>query len=362
MQKKISRKKNIIYFIPVPKEFIKLWVWYNIDLSILKECNFNVIVCNSFYDLVINIFNVDLVYGWWWNRMMPAVILCKLLNKKIISSGAIHMLDNSGSSDYHKKSFLYKLFTSISLKNSDVNIFMSRDQFLSITSHIKTNNPQLVYSCTKRKLKQINDSHKLKKLWLDSNFDENNKRINKLEIATVCWLTKDQINRKGVILLLESLVELKNRSSFLPNLTIIGKAGDALPFIKNFIDENRLNNYVEVRTNLSSEDKDNILFKSHFYVQSSWYEGFGNAVLEAMELGTPALVSRYSAQPEVVGESGIINYDQTPKGLADKIEFIFQLDKDSYLDLMEKSYQRIKHLFLYEGRRDSFKKILDKLS
>lgn len=362
MKKNANRKKNIIYFIPIPKEFVKLWVWYNIDLSILKDCNFNVIICNSYYEVVKNIFHVDVVYGWWWNRMMPVVILCKLLNKKVVSAGAVHMLDNSGSTDFYSRSFLSKILTSISLRNSDVNIFMSKDQLQSITSHIETNNPKLVYSCTKRNLNQISDSHKLKKIWLDSNFDKNNKRINNLEITTICWLTLDQIKRKGVILLLESLVELKRRSHFLPKLTIIGKSGNGLPFIRKLLDENRLNNFVELKTDLNIEEKDKILYKSHFYVQSSWYEGFGNAVLEAMELGTPALVSRYSAQPEVVGESGIINYDQTSKGLADKLEFIFQLDKNSYIDLMDKSYQRIKDLFLYDTRRDAFMEILENIN
>ena len=78
------------------------------------------------------------------------------------------------------------------------------------------------------------------------------------------------------------------------------------------LEDTHANVVVNLDTNVSlvfhkSESvKNDYYLKSDLYIQPSWHEGFGNAVLEAMSFGIPALVSRYTAQPEVVGSTGII--------------------------------------------------------
>ena len=45
---------------------------------------------------------------------------------------------------------------------------------------------------------------------------------------------------------------------------------------------------------------------SDLYIQPSYYEGFGNSVMEAMSYGTSCVVSALTAQPEVVLGTGYI--------------------------------------------------------
>lgn len=354
-------KKKVLYVVPIPYEYIKLWIWYKIDNDILEDLGYEVIFSNNIKESLNNLSKVDIVYGWWWARMAIYIFFCKIFRKKLIISGAIHMFDLIGVDDFWRFSFLKKNLIKISLKFSDANIFMSKDQYQSITSHIKTKNPQLVYSCTRHNIKELKLLKTKKIKWVKEKYKFKNNSIENLRICTVCWLTKESQIRKGLTLLMESYLVLKKWNFDLPKLTIIGKDGNGLDKLKKFIYKNNLNNFIDVKVNVSFEDKNNILLNSHFYVQSSWIEGFGNAVLESMEQGTPALVSRYTAQPEVVGDAGIINFDQSPEGLANEIKKLFTIDKSKYLDMVHKGYQRMEKLFVYEKRKEKFKNIFENI-
>ena len=65
---------------------------------------------------------------------------------------------------------------------------MSKDQYQSITSHIRTKNPQLVYSyCYNIKELKLLKTKKIK--WVKENITKNN--LLKIKNCTVCWLTKN---------------------------------------------------------------------------------------------------------------------------------------------------------------------------
>ena len=72
----------------------------------------------------------------------------------------------------------------------------------------------------------------------------------------------------------------------------------------------------------SNEVRDNLYANCDLYIKPSFYEGFGNAVLEAMSFGTPALVSGYASQPKVIKNSvyivNEISSDLIKKALTNK--------------------------------------------
>ena len=119
-------------------------------------------------------------------------------------------------------------------------------------------------------------------------------------------MTKDQIVRKSILKILKALSQLSEDESKNLKLKIVGGHGDGVDFLKENINNLSLEKIVSLEVDISNERKVELYRHSDLYIQPSYYEGFGNSVLEAMSYGTPCLVSSYTAQPEVVRSSGYI--------------------------------------------------------
>ena len=123
---------------------------------------------------------------------------------------------------------------------------------------------------------------------------------------TVCWLAKDQLMRKSIIVLLSAIKSLPGDILRNTHLTIIGGKGDAVGELQSFIIEAGLSPNVTLLIDADNDTKIAAYQETDLYFQPSTYEGFGNSVLEAMTYGTPAIVSGLTAQPEVVKDSGYV--------------------------------------------------------
>ena len=262
----------------------------------LSDAHENVYVVNTLFDFIRKIFQkkIDMVYFWWFHSSLVAVLISKLLNIKVVGTGAVHMFDESGSPDFYKKSFLFRIANRITWKLADINFFISQSQFNQITSHEYVKNPKVLKSSS------IYDAKDLRELSI-------NKKPNvDIQFLVVCWMTKDQIVRKSILKILKALSQLSEDESKNLKLKIVGGHGDGVDFLKENINNLSLEKIVSLEVDISNERKVELYRHSDLYIQPSYYEGFGNSVLEAMSYGTPCLVSSYTAQPEVVRSSGYI--------------------------------------------------------
>ena len=123
---------------------------------------------------------------------------------------------------------------------------------------------------------------------------------------TVSWLTKDQLRRKSIDKILKAIAILPKDILDNISLYIIGGEGDGIDYIKNLISNFNLNSNVFIEVDISNERKIQLYRSSDLYIQPSYYEGFGNSVMEAMSYGAPCVVSANTAQPEVVLDTGYI--------------------------------------------------------
>jgi glycosyltransferase involved in cell wall biosynthesis len=290
------KNNNIIYYVPVDLEYFDKWEYYKVDLKMLRDAHDNVYISNNILSFLSLIFSkkINLVYFWWFHSSCLIVLLSKLFRKKIIGTGAVHMFDESGALDFYKKSFLFRLANRITWKFADKNLFISESQLRQITSHEKVNNPYVLKSSS------IHDANELFKI-------SKNKTPNvKINMLIICWLTKDQIIRKSIPIILKAISKLSTDEKDIIKLTIAGGSGDGIKFLKKQIKELNITDFINIEIDITNSRKQQLYIESDLYIQPSYYEGFGNAVLEAMTYGTPCLVSSYTAQPEVVRSSGYI--------------------------------------------------------
>jgi glycosyltransferase involved in cell wall biosynthesis len=344
-------KKSVIYFVPVKKEFLNKWVYYNVDHEVLKEIYDRVYVCSNLFELIKKLFLVNDIYCWWWNRSLLVILLSRLLNKRVITTGAIHMFDYSGSIDYYKKSLYYRVFTKWALKFSNINIFISNDQLNSVTSHIKVNKPRMVHS-------SLNKDQKLDQNQINRKIALANES-NKLRLFSIVWLTKDQIKRKALIEILHSLKIFNQNYNGSWEWVLAGKQGNGVHLIQKLISELKLNDNVKLMLDIDEKTKNLLYYNSDLLLMPSWFEGFGNSVLEAMSFGTSSLVSRYGASPEVIGDSGLIINQITSKEICKKLLFFAHLSKKEQSKLISLSFSRAYTKFSFDSRKENLLKILN---
>ena len=211
-------KKNILFYAPTSSNLFENWEYYQTDLKMLQDTFDHVIVCHNHFQFIKNIFKVKFIYSWWWHRSFLVVIISKIMLRKTICTGALHMFDNSKQNDFFSHHFLFRMTNRIALKLADLNLFISKDQLESITSHIKVNNPQLLYSAI-----QIPDKK-----------TPNELTFTPKPLVTLLFhshLSMLQIERKGLLVLLPAFSELLKEGKNI-RLVIAGQTGDGLNHIK----------------------------------------------------------------------------------------------------------------------------------
>lgn len=109
--------------------------------------------------------------------------------------------------------------------------------------------------------------------------------------------------------------------------------------MKEYINENNLQNNVKILGKISQEQSETLYKTSDIFVFPSLIEGFGIPLIEAMSYGLPVISSNKTVMPEIVGDAGIL-IDPTPENFAEKIEFLIK-NNDKVKELIQKGYERI---------------------
>ena len=336
---KIKPINTVIYYVPVDPKFFDKGEYYRVDLKMLNDAHDKVITVHNFVDFIkLALTNkINLVYFWWWHSSLPVILLSKLLGIRVIGTGAVHMFDESGAPDFFKRTYLYRLLNRIAWRMADQILFISNSQFRQITSHEKVVNPTILKSSS------IFNKNQLAEL------SKNKTANDSIQLLTVCWLTKDQLLRKSIDKILKAISMLPTESLNKIKLYIVGGHGDGINFLKGIIEELNLSENIFIEIDISNNRKIELYKSSNLYIQPSYYEGFGNSVLEAMTYGTPCLVSSYTAQPEVVLGTG---YTIKKISNVDIYEAILDYSNKS-IDARQKMIKDVKHVVINNHSYDS---------
>jgi glycosyltransferase involved in cell wall biosynthesis len=127
--------------------------------------------------------------------------------------------------------------------------------------------------------------------------------------------------RKNLSLLFEAFAELKRHPDYarwkLVKVGLPGGAeGDFRQEARKLVEALGLGGEVVFTDRVSREDVVAYYSGAECTVMPSRYEGFGFPALEAMACGSPVVVSRHGALPEVVGEAGVVVDRDDPRTFA----------------------------------------------
>lgn len=350
MNPKKQKPNAVIYYAPVNPIFFAKWEYYQSDYEVLRRLYNNVYVCHSLRDYLKYVsVNAD-VFCWWWHSSLPVIIFSKLLRRRLLCTGAIHMFDYSGAPDFYTKSFLYRLFSKIALSLATYNLFISRDQEESITSHLKVRNPRLVYSSL------LPDACNLR--WNEIHTLRLARSSGPTKFLYFSWLTKEQLSRKGFWPTLDAFSKYVAEVDPDAILCIAGKCGDAFDSIGEMVIALGLSKNTEFHLDLSNEQKRSLLRESDLLFTPSFMEGFGNASLEAMAIGLPAVVSRYGASHEVVGDTGYIVNSIDSDSILSVMKNYDRLDIEERILMSRRAFERAHTFFGFEKRLSAIESIL----
>ena len=343
---------KILLFFPVKESYTQLWEYYKNDRDILEDISSKVYYSNNLFKFISSMLKVDCVYIWWWHTSIIQIIIAKILRKKIICTGAIHMFDYSGSNEtFFKRNFIYRLIHKISLYLTDISLFLSNDQKNQITSHLDVAKFKIVYSSLEKD--HLKNLLRIKKNIIDNN---ENKKNETTTLVSTLWLTKSSIKRKGLYECLDALEELHDQDFI---FYIIGKKDDGYDDLVNKIENLNIKNKINILTDLPTVEKFRILELADLYLQPSHYEGLGNAVIEAMSRGCIPIVSRFASQPEVVEDYGYVVNEICKLKIKSKIIEYFKLSRKEKDIMKEKILDYSHKKFSYDSHLQKLKNILE---
>jgi len=129
------------------------------------------------------------------------------------------------------------------------------------------------------------------------------------------------IPRKGHILLVEALAELKDLSWKLDCLGSIESSSETAYRVRDLIRQKGLEDRIHLHGEVSDKIRDVAYFNSEIFVLPSFYEGYGMAFAEAMSWGLPIISTTGGAIPETVPpNAGLLVTPNDQKALIKALE------------------------------------------
>lgn len=132
--------------------------------------------------------------------------------------------------------------------------------------------------------------------------------------------------RKNLERLIDAF-EVLRKQGYEGELVIAGKIGWQSEGIVQRIATSTYKSAIRQIGFVTDEEKWALMAQADMLVLVGLYEGFGMPPLEAMQLGTPVVVSHSSSLPEVVGEAGVQVDPESPDSIAEGMQHVLRLTR-----------------------------------
>lgn len=146
--------------------------------------------------------------------------------------------------------------------------------------------------------------------------------------------------RKNIPTLLQAYRICLDRGAISVPLVLVGQRGWLADDIFVMIEALHLANQVHHLQDVASVETLAQLYNGAGVLTTpSFYEGFGLPALEAMNCGTPVVVSGRGSLPEIAGDAGLLIDPENPEELADALERVL-LDGSLASQMVEKGFRQ----------------------
>lgn len=141
---------------------------------------------------------------------------------------------------------------------------------------------------------------------------------------------------------IEGLIEAFSHLSDFPDLKLViaGKKGWMYESIFAKVKNLELEDRVIFTDFVPEEDKPALIAGAKVFVLSSFWEGFGLDVLNAMACGVPVVVSDAGSLPEVAGEAGVYVDPKNPESIAEGLRKVLTATKSQYNSMRQKGIEQ----------------------
>lgn len=343
----MKKKNKVLFYSSVKnKSLFFTQQYYRIDIEILEELGFNVLLSNNIFD-AFSFWKYNIAFLYFYRYSFFTGLIAKIFKKKIFFTGGIDNLEKEFAT---KKDYLIqKLFFKLCYIIADRCIIVSSSDLKNI---------KRIYPHKKKFSKIVMSFHAIEiEKYLTDNLQNRQKNSN---FTTIVWMgSKYNVIRKGVDLSLKlfSLL-IKNYPEYSNSFFIImGKEGEGTEYLKNIIKDLNLEDRVIITGEIEENLKIEILKQNRFYFQLSKYEGFGISALEALAAGNIIINSGKGGLVDSVSRFGVIvNIDTNLESQIDTIHK--DLSNKNGEKNLELGREYASKKFSINRRKEEFKSII----
>lgn len=280
------------------------------DFDMLSSLGHHLVVPESLFELILC--RPSHVFCWWWGRSLFAIIVSRLLGITVTCTGVIdYCLKHLPPSyplrkalDLSYKPLWIKLSYQLAILLCNNNLFISEFEMNSARLLLPRSNHSLLPLSLDDDLIAL-----AKSLFFSSLNDDISsfKSVLRPEVYSllvshqpfffsVSWLTLANLDRKGVLLSMKAFSSIMHPSA---SFVVGGNSNKATAEILEYAKTIGMDSKFYIFEYLSQIEKI-LLFKySLAYLQPSFHEGFGHALLEAQIFSPFVVVSTFGSLPEV---------------------------------------------------------------
>lgn len=328
---------KFVFYCRVDRSTLDAFEYYKQDIDALEALGHEVVVCTKYREIP---HRFDAMFIWWWTYALLPVLLCRLLRRPCLITGAYNFRFPTGfdGTDYLRRPYWQRWLIGRATSLCSLNLFINEAELHECASHFKIRTARY-YPCI------------VHADYLRGPVSERTSAL-----FNVAWSGRQNLIRKGIPELLHAVRLLKDEGLNI-RLNLAGLKGDGADFLLGAVTRLGLADVVTCLGPLTRADKIARLRTCDVYVQPSHYEGFGLAIAEAMGCGACVIVCDVGAVRAVVGDCGVYVVPGSPAELARAIKAVLD-DADMRRCLQGEAHRRASQLFTPDSKVERLRALL----